>query len=420
MAEQQSKALAGIRILDLTIISAGAGATMLLADMGAEVIKVESTRYVDTFRNSLIHPHDEPGEHPWNRAAPFNTMNRNKYGITLDLTHPDGKEIFLEIARRSDVVANNFRLGVMDNFGLGYDTLKEVKPDLVVIDISSQGSFGPESRYGSLGSTLDALSGLAYVTGEEGGPPVWSGPTVNYPDQLACTLAAGAILSALYHRMETGEGSYIDFSQRESITSLIGEMVLDTSLNGRQPKRIGNGHSHMVPHGAYPCAGDDQWVTLAVGNEEEWRRFCGVIERPELLTDERFAAYPARYANRQELDGIVTEWTILLQPYEVFGRLESAGIAAGPIVGGEGILEEPQLTARGYFQEVDQPEAGTFPIKTRPMKFSKTDGTIYMPAPMLGQHNEYILGDMLGLTPDRIAELERDNIIGKEPLSPAG
>jgi crotonobetainyl-CoA:carnitine CoA-transferase CaiB-like acyl-CoA transferase len=412
-----SEALRGIRILDLTIISAGAGATMLLADMGAEVIKVESTRYIDPFRNSLIHPKDEPGEHPWNRAAPFNTMNRNKYGITLDLTQPRGRELFLLLAKQSDVVANNFRVGVMKNFCLDYEVLREVNPNLVVIDISSQGAFGPESRYGSYGSTLDALSGLAFITGYEGGPPVWSGQTINYPDQLACTLAAGAILAGLYYRMETGTGCYIDLSQRESITSLLGEVVLDASLNNREPVRMGNGHAYMVPHGCYPCAGEDQWVTIAVDSDEKWPDFCKAIGREDLLTDRRFADYRARYYHRADLDGIVAEWTVLLEPYEVLRRLSTVGIATGPVVGGREALEDPQLKARHYFQEVEQPEAGTFPIKTRPMKLSKTDGTIHMPAPSLGQHNDYVLGHLLGLTPQAIAELEQANVIGTVPMA---
>jgi crotonobetainyl-CoA:carnitine CoA-transferase CaiB-like acyl-CoA transferase len=415
MLEKKSNALEGIRILDLTIIAAGAGATMLLADMGAEVIKVESTAYIDTFRNSQIWPNNDPGEHPWNRAAPFNTMNRNKYSVTLDLKTERGKELFLELAKTSDIVAENFRVGVMDGFGLGYEAIKAVKPDIIMISVASQGIFGPESRYGSFGSTLDALAGLAAVTGYEGGPPAWSGPTVNYPDQLACTLAAGAALVGLHHRLRTGKGCYVDFSQRESITSLIGETLLDYSISGREPVRRGNADAYMVPHGCYPCTGDDEWVTIAVSNEDEWQRFCRAIDRPELLDDPRFAVYPDRYRNQADLDGIITEWTIALEPYEAFRILAEAGVPAGPVVGGKEVLEDAQLQARGFFQDVPQTEAGTFPIKTRPMKFSKTDGTIHMPAPLLGEHNDYILGEILGLSAAEIADLEREGIIGREP-----
>lgn len=416
MRTERSRALEGIRVLDLTIISAGAGATMLLADMGAEVIKVESTKYVDPYRNSTIHPNDDPGDHPWNRSAPFNTLNRNKYGITLDLTHPEGKAIFLELAKTSDVVANNFRLGVMERFGLGYEEISRVNPSIVYVDISSQGTFGPEARYGSFGSTLDALSGLAYVTGEADGPPSWSGQTINYPDQLACTLAAGAIMTALYYRMQTGLGAHIDFSQRESITSLIGEMVLDSSLNDRQPVRLGNGHAFMVPHGVYPCAGNDEWITIAVAGEDQWSRLCAVLARPELLDDERFADYTSRYAHRAELDGIIAEWTIVRAPHEAFTELQTAGIAAGAVVGGPEILADPQLRDRGYFQVVEQPEAGSFPIKTRPMKFSKTDGSIYRHAPLLGEHNNYVFHEVLGLSAEKVQHLERQGVIGTKPV----
>jgi crotonobetainyl-CoA:carnitine CoA-transferase CaiB-like acyl-CoA transferase len=405
-----SKALHGIRILDLTIITAGAGATAFLGDMGAEIIKVESTTRIDTFRNGGT------GERAWNRSPNFNTVNRNKYGVTLDLKTERGRELFLELAKISDVVSENFRVGVMEGLGLGYEALRSVRPNVVMISISSQGIFGPEAKYGSFGSTLDALSGLAWATGYEGGPPQWSGPSVNYPDQLACTLAAGAILVGLHHRLQTGEGCYIDFSQRESITSVLGPMLLDYSISGREPVRRGNSHAFFVPHGCYPCAGTDQWLTLAIRSEAEWANFCPLIGKPELLTDRRFADYPDRYRNRTQLDGIISEWTRGQEPAVAFRTLAEAGLAAGPVQGGKSVLEDPQMEARGFFQDVPHPEAGPLRMKTRPMKFSKTEGSIHMAAPTLGQHNEHILSTLLGLSPAAIADLEREGVIGTEPV----
>ena len=414
----EHRALAGIRVLDLTIISAGAGATMLLADMGAEVVKVESTTYPDPYRLNRIWPGGDPGEDPWNRSAPFNTINRNKLGVTLDLKQPRGRELFLRLVKISDVVAENFRAGVMAGFGLDYETLKAIKPNLVMISISSQGATGPESQYGSYGSTLDALSGLSTLTGYTAdGAPGWSGNTVNYPDQLANTLAAGAILTGLLRRGRTGEGCYIDFSQREAITSLVGEAFLDYSFNRREPTRIGNADRSLVPHGCYPCQGEDKWVTIAVANDEQWRRFCDAMGHSELLEDPRFAQYLDRYENSVALDAIISQWTVTRNQYEVFALLSEAGIATGPVLGGAGVLSDPHLVERGFFQSNTHPSAGTYAIRTRPMRFSKTDGEIRSPAPLLGEHNEMILSGLLGLSKEDLAELSEIGVIGGAPLA---
>ena len=412
----ENRALAGIRVLDLTIISAGAGATMLLADMGAEVVKVESTTYPDPYRLNHIWPGGDPGADPWNRSAPFNTINRNKLGVTLDLKHPRGRELFLELVKISDVVSENFRVGVMAGFGLDYEALRAVKADLVMISISSQGSTGPESHYGSYGSTLDTLSGLAALTGYTDGRPGWSGNTVNYPDQLANTLAAGAILTGLLRRARTGEGCHIDFSQREAITSLVGEAFLDYSFNRREPTRVGNGDRFLVPHGCYPCQGDDKWVTIAVTDEEQWHRLCNVMGQPELVDDPRFAHYLDRYQNSVDLDAIISEWTVARDQYEVFALLSPEGIATGPVLGGVGVLTDPHLVARGFFETNTHPSAGTYLIRTRPMHFSKTDGEIRLPAPLLGEHNEFILCGLLGLSKEDLVKLEGLGVIGTAPL----
>ncbi len=229
-----AQALKGIRVADLTIITAGACATQMLADLGAEVIKVESGSYPDPFRYwaGPVGEGDEAPDDVWNWAPTFNMVNRNKKGICLDLKMPSGREAFLKLVEVSDVVTENFRQGVMDRLGVGYETLRQVNPNIIMLSLGSQGSTGPESRYGSYGSTLDALSGLMGITGYTDSHPIWSSGEVNYPDQVASIFGAGIILAAVRHRNRTGEGTYIDLSQREMITTMIGEYMLEYTVDG--------------------------------------------------------------------------------------------------------------------------------------------------------------------------------------------
>ena len=251
--------LRGVRIADLTIITAGASATQILADLGAEVIKVEAARYPDPFRHwgaGLTQP--EGLERPWDASPPFNAVNRNKRGVSLDLKDPRGREAFLRLVAISDVVAENFRRGVMERLGLGFETLRQVKPDLIMVSLSSQGNDGPESGYGSFGSTLDALSGLMSITGYGPEAPIWSSNDVNYPDQVVSQFGAGMILLGLRRRRRTGQGTYIDLSQRELVTSMLGEVVLDYTVNERVQQPRANRDASMVSrlHAAYAAARD--------------------------------------------------------------------------------------------------------------------------------------------------------------------
>lgn len=422
-----STALAGIRCVDLSIVAAGPYCSLLMAALGAQVIKVESCGRPDPARGSrqlapsggraslgLLYPDKEPGARWWNRYGLYNQRNRGKLGVTLDLTKPRGVEILKNLVRISDVVLENFRGGVMKRLGLDYEVLREVKPDLIMLSLSSQGATGPESGYGSYGVTLDQTAGLASLTGYPDGLPVVC--SLNLLDTLGPLLGLGAILAALRHRRLTGQGQYIDFSQREMATSLLPSALMDYVMNGRLQKPLGNRHPYLAPHGCYRCRGEERWVVIAVSSDEEWKVFCRAIGEPAWTKEPRFADMLSRWQNQDDLDRLIEEWTSQHKPYEVMHCLQAAGVAAGLVLDGETLLAEPHLAERGWFDMVTHPEAGTHPYVGYPMRLSQSPVVRGIPAPCLGEHNGQVLGEILGMSASEIADLEKEGIIGTEPL----
>lgn len=408
------QALKGIRIADLTIITAGACATQMLADLGAEVVKVESGSYPDPFRYwaGPAGGADEAPPDPWNWAPTFNMVNRNKQDVCLDLKHSRGRESFLKLVAVSDVVAENFRQGVMERLGLGYETLREVNPKIVMLSLGSQGSTGPESRYGSYGSTLDSLSGLMGITGYTDSHPIWSSGEVNYPDQVASIFGAGIILAAVRHRNRTGQGTYIDLSQREMMTTMIGEHVLEYTIGGRMPVQHGNRHPTMAPNDCYRCAGDNEWVAISVADDAEWRGLCAVIGRPELGEDERYATSAPRSDNEASLRPAIEAWTSTRSKREAMDALQAGGVRAGAVVTGADMLQDSHLRERGYYQEVENVRSGRQTLRLAPYKLSKTPPRIERPAPVLGQDTEHVLRDILELPDEEIKELAALGVTG--------
>ncbi len=413
--------LEGIRVIDLGIAWAGPHCTQILADMGAETIRIENPRNPDTRGPAKpppgagrMYPNKEPGEHPWNRNAMFNERHRNKYSLTLDLGHAKGKEVFKELVRISDAVVENFSVGVMRSFGLDYPVLVELNPRIVMISMSGHGATGPESRYRSYGSTLEMLSGSAMLTGYADGQPMHSGNY--YPDPAAGMLAAGLVVTALLNRQNTGKGQFIDLSQRELSTHLIGDAFMDYSMNSRLSPRIGNGHPTMVPHGCYRCKGEDMWIAIAVSSDREWRALCEVMGRSELAEDERFADIVRRYQNQDEIDREVETWTLQQDHCEATRALQDAGVPAGAVLTAPELLADPHLNQRDFFEVVTHPEAGTFPLRGMIWKFSKTPGNIRKPAPCLGEHNEYVLGQLLGMPKEQIDRLYEGGMITNVPI----
>lgn len=411
-----NRALEGVRILDFGMFAAGPWATMVLADMGAEVIKIEAPRRPDPLRvhGREIWPNNDPGKHPWNRAGIINERNRNKLGLTLDLTTPQGKGLFRRLVKISDVVSENFSVRVMKNLGFDYPVLKEINPQIIMLSLASQGLTGPEKDYVSFGPVLEHTSGIASIMGYPDTVPNFS--SVAFPDAMAGLLGGGLILSALHYRSRTGRGLHIDLSQREFATNTIGPAILDYSMNRRDPQRWGNRHPSQAPHNLYPCLGEDAWIAISVASDEEWQHLCQVMGRPDLAHDPRFGDTVTRWKHQEELDSLLAGWTREQDHRELTAKLQAVGVAAGAVLNVAEFMEDPQVKARGFFEEDHHPEAGSYPLRGRAMHLSKTPGSIYRPAPLLGEHNRYILKELLGLEEAEIASLEAQSIIGDAPV----
>lgn len=415
------QALEGLRILDLSQVAAGPYATMFLGFMGAEVIKVESLSRMDINRGKArpgpddlrVYPNGEPGVHPWNTTAHHVHRNINKLSLTLDLSAERGKELFLELVKVCDVLVENYRGSVMARLGLGYDVVSKLNPRLIYLKISSQGATGPEANYGSLGSTLEQTAGLASITGYDDGLPLMT--NLVYPDPVVGILSFGALMAALRRRLKTGVGCLVDLSQREVTTMLLGEAILDFSVTGRVAGTMSNRHRDMAPHGVYPCLGEDMWVAMSVGLEDEWFALCLAIGQPELTSDSRFESREARLNNQEELDAVISSWTETQDHYQVMHLLQSQGVAAAPVVKGSEAIEDPHLESRGFWDVVEHPEAGTYKQVTTPWVLSKSQRGHSTPAPGLGEHNYLVLSGILGLTQSEIDTLEADGIIGNTP-----
>ena len=415
-------ALDGLRILDLTQVAVGPYTTFMLGYMGAEVIKVESCSRMDISRGQArpapgagrVYPGGEPGERPWNRAGHHVHRNVNKLSLTLDLASPRGKELFLALASICDVLAENYRASVMDRLGLGYDAVSKVNPQLIYLKISSQGATGPERDYGSLGSTLEQTAGLAAVTGYVDGTPLMTNET--FPDPVVGILGVGALMAALRRRRRTGRGGLVDVAQREVTVGMQGEAFLDFQVNQKVAGLTGNRHRTRNPQGVYPCLGEDNWVAISVGSDEEWQGLCRAVNSPQLSQDSRFLTGEGRARHHDEIDAILSQWTTERDHYQAMHILQAHGVPAGAVLKGGEVISDPHLEARGFWDWVDHPEAGGYKQVTTPWKLSRSPRRQTTPAPGLGEHNGWVLGELLGIPETEIAELSEQGIIGTRPL----
>jgi crotonobetainyl-CoA:carnitine CoA-transferase CaiB-like acyl-CoA transferase len=390
---------------------AGPYATRLLADMGAEVIKIESVDNWDVLRSLTGQPPDT--ERVWDKSPYFNNTNRNKYGCSLNLSAPRGREIFLGLAAKADIVIENFRAEVMDNLNLGYDVLSVVNGRLIMLSMPGHGKTGPERDFVTYGTNVEQLSGLCHLTGYEAGPPHKTG--ISYGDPIAGIAAAGAIALALWARRRTGRGQYIELAQHENLINLIGEVVVAFSLNNREPSRRGNRHSSMAPHGCYRCAGEDEWITIACRNDSEFAALCFSLELPGLARDPRFADVVSRYSNQNELDDVIAAWTAGRTKEAAAESLQSAGVPAMPVLSVPEVLADQHLRARGFFEPVSHPVAGVWDIEGPHWRMSESPAHIRLPALTFAEHNRYVFGELLGLSEEEIAQLEAEGITGSAP-----
>lgn len=397
--------LEGIRIIDFTRYAAGPQITLLLAFMGAEVIKVESMVDIDHFRR-------QESAVVWGsqRAAVdcFNSLNANKMSVTLNLKTDRGAELAKRLIAISDVVVDNFKAGIMDRLGLGYPVLREIKPDIIMLSASSHGAIGPEKGYIAYAVTMGALSGLSEMTGYEGGPPAVMRSSA---DLRPGTAAAFAILAALNHLEETGEGQFIDFSAREALSCPLGEIIMDYTMNQRVRTRQGNRDDCMAPHNCYRCKGENRWVSIAVATDEEWQSLCAVMGNPGWTADERFADAYRRWHNQEELDRLIGEWTSDYTPGEVTERLQRVGVAAIPSFDGAELFHDPHIQARGLAMEITHPAFGKRKVLSPLWKFSETPARVTRHGPCLGEHNGYVFGELLGIPQEEIEKLTQEGVL---------
>ena len=385
--------LGGIRVLDFGWVWAGAVLGHVLADMGAEVIKVESRRRLDPARQGrpIVGDVPDPEQSPL-----YHNVNRGKMCITVDMNHPQGRHVLEQLVRISDVVAENMSPHAMRAAGLDYERLQTVNPWLIMVSCPLAGQYGPFSELRGYGNAAGALVGLDSLGADPDGDE-FCGFNHVQGDPSSSQYGVIAVMAALHHRMRTGEGQYIDLSMWEAIGTMMGDAVMDYTMNGRVAQPQGNRHPVMAPHGIYPCLGDEKWVSIAVETDTEWDALVGVLENPKWALEERFISGYQRTQHRRELDRHIGEWTSQRDPYEVTHLLQAAGVAAMPCLDQEGRYFDPQLQARECYVDVEHPVLGAEPLYGIPYKMSETQGRIRRHAPLMGEHNDYVLGEILGL-----------------------
>ncbi len=407
-----SRPLEGVRVLEFCWVWAGPYAGSLLGALGAEVIKVEGHRRMDLTRRGLAWPLAEPAPSslPPSQGMAFNSVNMNKRSLTLDLGQPAGVELARRLVEESDVVVDNMRPGALGKLGLGYEDLRKIRPDVIAASSSGRGSTGEECQYLGFAMVHQAIGGGAHISGYPDDHPTHSGGDVDLMNAMALAVS---ILAALHHRRKSGEGQFIDFSQCEGVSSLLGEVFLGYQMSGVLPERAGNRDHQYAPHGVYRAWGVDRWLAIEVHSSEEFRRLAECIGRPELAEDPRFGTVMARKANEEALDRILEQWTRERDRDWMAAVLQRAGVAAAPSRTAADLYADPHLVARGAFVTVDHPELGPLQLVAPPWSTNEQERPARC-APLLGQDNQSILRDLLGLSPERIAEFAAQDVVLSE------
>ena len=393
------RALEGVRILDFTWVVAGPVATRILADQGAEIIKIERRDTLDLGTR---------------RGGFSGNLHRGKQSTVVNMADPRGIDLAKRLVAVSDVVIDNFSARVMRNWGLDYAGLKRLKPDVIAVSMSGFGHTGPHKDYVSYGPTLQALSGYTLQMRHPGGEPAGWG--YSYADMTGGYSGALAVLAALWHRKRTGQGQFVDLSQFEAISSLVGPGLLDLLNRDTASEPVGNRSQEApaAPHGVYRCRGEDRWCTIAVFSDEEWRSLCRVMGNPTWAAQPRFASLASRLQHREDLDRHVQGWTGGHAPEDVMSRLQAVGVAASVVANGEDLDRDPQLRARGYWARLPaKQEDGRTDVVLDgpPFKLSRTPGYVAAPGPLLGEQTDDVLRHVLGLSAQQVAALKANRVV---------
>ena len=393
-------ALAGLKVVDLMWVVAGPTATRAMADFGATVVRIESANRIETARG--IGPFHDNAQGP-DHSGLFSNMNANKLGLSLNLGTQEARGVLLDLIKWCDVLTESFSPRAMRAWGMDYESLKQIRPDLIMLSTCLFGQAGPLSRVAGFGTMGAAIGGYIALAGNPGGPPI--GPYSAYTDYLSPRFALPAILAALDHRDRTGEGVYIDQAQAESSLHFMSTALLDYTVNGRIPQQVGNADPDMTPHGCYATSGDDDWVAIAVRDDGDWANLCAAMGMGELTCDDRFSDLAARKANEDELNGIVAEWTSEHGALEIEYMLQAFGVPAHAVSNSSAAVADPQLQHRGHFIQIEHPVHGVATIEAAKGRMSETPPDYRSAAPSIGRDNELVLREILGYDDEQMAQL---------------
>ena len=389
----------GIKIADFSWVGVGPITAKYLADHGATTVRVETTAPMDILRIAGPFKDNVPGP---DRTQFFGDFNTSKFGLTLDLKNPAGLDVAHRLIAWADLYIESFTPGTVDGLGIGYEKARALNPSIIMASTCLMGQTGPAASFAGFGFHAGAIAGFYEVTGWPDLPP--DGPWVAYTDTIAPRFLAAAIMAALDHRRRTGQGQYIDGSQLEMSLHFLAPQTIDFRVSGRTVSRDGNRSTTSAPHGAYPCQGDDQWCVIPIENDEQWRALRRAIGDPDWGQDNRFQTAQGRLAHQDEIDRNLAQWTSSRSPQEVMDLLQSHGIPAGTVQRSSDLLQDPQLAHRGFFRNLDHPEMGNIPYTGHQFRIAGYLSGPRFPAPVMGQHNELVLQEVLGMSDDEVAE----------------
>lgn len=397
------QALNGLKVLDFTWVVAGPTATRCLGEYGATIIKVESNNRLGLYRSYAPYAGGIPSV---NRGYGFAWYESNKYGITLNLNHPRGVEICKKLVAWADVMVENFTAETLERWNLGYEELKKVNRQIILIRASMRGQKGPYAQQPGLGNMMQAAAGYTHLIGWPDRAPIQ--PSAPIPDFVAAWYIVILTLAALDHRSRTGEGTYIDLSQMEAGVAALAPVVLEYSANRRNMGPTGNRSPHAAPHGVFRCRGNDRWCAISISQDSEWKSFCRVVNR-SWVREEKFATIKGRKQNEDELERLIEEWTMDSSAEEVMSVLQKNGVPAGVVQTPRDLVNDLQLGYREHFKSVEHVEMGTYFNADFSFRLSETPGK-FTPAPCLGEHNYYVYKEILGLSDEEFVRLMEDGV----------
>jgi crotonobetainyl-CoA:carnitine CoA-transferase CaiB-like acyl-CoA transferase len=395
-----------VKVVDFMWALAGPGTTRTLADYGATVIRIESASRVDGARTVGPFLDNKPAN---DGSGLFGTYNAGKLGLALDLNKPKARDVVLDLVRWADVVCESFSPKAMRGWRLDYESLREVKPDLIMLSSCLMGQSGPISGFIGFGNMAAAIAGFYHLSGWPDRPP--SGPFGAYTDYIAPRFGAIAVLAALEYRRRTGRGQYIDQSQAESALHFLTPALLDCAANRKVEQGVANADPNYAPHGVYPAAGDDRWIAIVCQSDAHWQSLCAAMDRPALAHHQDFATMQARQKNRDQIDEIICDWTRVRTAQAAEEILQKLGIPASAVQDSRDICHDPQLFARGYLCEIEHPVCGNMVVEGSRFRLSRSPARTPRPAPTVGGDNQYILESILGYDQDRITELAASGVL---------